>query len=98
MLNSRQDIKPVQMNAKVGILLLRQHLEDPPARRPTLEGRVGEGLAEDDVDDLLPQEELATPLLLDDARDGGRGGGASLGVGALEVADDGQDLGLAQRR
>lgn len=96
MLDGSKDIEPVQVNAEVCILLLGQDLQDPPASSPALDGRVGQGLSEDSVDDLLAQQQLAALGVLDDVGDGRGSSGASLGVGTLEVLDDGQDLGLTQ--
>lgn len=96
MLDGGQDVLPVDMHAEVCILLLGQDLEDPPPRGPALEGGVRQGLAENDVDDLLSQKQLPAPLVLDDAGDGGGGGRPRLGVGALQVPDDGHDLCLAE--
>lgn len=84
------------MDTKVGFLFLSQHLQDAPAGGAALEGGVCEGLGQDDVDDLLAQEQLPALAVLDDVGDGGSGGGARLGIGVLEVGEDGQDLGLAQ--
>lgn len=83
------------MNAKVGLFLLREDLEDTPSSGTTLEGGVGDGLIEDSVDNLLAQQQLAALCVLDNVRYGGSRGGALLCVGALEVLDNGENFGLA---
>lgn len=73
-LNRRQNIRSIQMKTKISLLLLRQYLKNSPTSSPALERRVGKSLSEDGVHDLLPQQELPTPSVLDDVGDG-RGGG-----------------------
>lgn len=84
------------MDAKVGFFLLRENLEDSPSGSTALESCVGDGLVEDGVDDLLAEQELAALGILNDVGNGGSSGGPLLGVGALEVLDGGENLGLAQ--
>lgn len=96
MLDGTQYVQPVDMHTKVSILLLSQDLEYPPSGGPALEGGVGKRLAEDDVDNLFPEEELPALVILDYAGYSRSGGRAGLGVGALQVPDDGHDLCLAQ--
>ena len=91
-----EDVLAVEVDAEIGLLLVGEGLQDPPAGGAALKGGIGQSLAQDGLDDLLPEEELAAAGILDDGRDGAGGGGAGLGVGALQVADDGENLGLAE--
>lgn len=82
------------MNAEVGLFLLREDLEDTPSSSTTLEGGVGDGFIEDGVDNLLAQQQLAALCVLNNAGYSGGRGGALLCVDALEVLDNGENLGL----
>lgn len=95
-LDGGQDLQPEKVHTKVAILLQRNDPQNLPSGGAAVEARIGQSLGEDDVDDLLSEEQLATLVILDDVADGRGGGASGLGVGAPQVLDDGQDALLSQ--
>lgn len=98
MLDGGQNIDSVQVNTEVGLLFLGEQLENLPAGGAALQAGIGEGFGEDNGNDLLTQQQLAAFGVLDDVGDGGGGGAALPGLGALKIPDDGQNALLPKRR
>ena len=98
MLDGGQNIDSVQVNTEVGLLFLGEQLENFPASGAALQAGIGEGLSEDNGNDLLTQQQLATLGVLDDVGDGSGGGTALPGLGALKILDDRQNTLLPKRR
>lgn len=98
MLDGGQDIDSVQVDTEVGLFLLGEQLENLPASGAALQAGIGKGLGEDNGDDLLTQQQLATLSVLDDVGDGCGGCAALPGLGALKIPDDGQNTLLPKRR
>lgn len=57
------------MNTEIALFLGSNHTQDLPASSPTVQACVRQGLGEDDRDDLLSEEELATLCVLDNVGD-----------------------------
>lgn len=95
-LYGRQHIKPEQMNAEIALFLRSNHTQYLPASSPAVQACIGEGLGEDDGDDLLPQEELAALCILDNVGDSAGSCRPSTGVNAAEILYDGKDSLLSE--
>lgn len=84
------------MNAKISLLLLSKHLQDPPSSGSALKRGVCQSLSENRVDDLLSEQQFAALGVLNDAGNDRRGRRTRLWVGAFEVVDDGENLALSE--
>ncbi|KAI6759447.1 hypothetical protein HG530_010127 [Fusarium avenaceum] len=77
------------MNTEIRLLLLRKNPQDAPTSSSALESSISESLCSEGMNNLLTQQQLAALLVLDDVGYSRGSSGASLWVGALELADDG---------
>lgn len=73
MLHSGQYIEPEQMDAKVALLLGSDNPQNLPASSTAVEAGISQGLGEKDLNNLLPQQQLAALVVLDNV--GNRAGG-----------------------
>lgn len=86
------------MYAKVWLLFFSKNFEDFPTGGAAVDAVVGEGLGQNDVDDLFPKKEFSAFGILDDVGDGAGGCCPRFCVGAFQVFQHGQNLDLAELR
>jgi hypothetical protein len=96
MFESGENVKPVKMDTKVCLFFLGENTEDLPAGSAPIDAAVGEGLCEDDVDDLFAEQQFSALGISDNIRNGCGSCCPGLHLGALEVIDHGENLALTK--
>src|SRR6188474_1135547 len=96
MLERSQNVQSVKVNTDVGLFLLGKDPEDLPASGASINAVVGEGLCEDDVDDLFAEQQFSALGVSDNVGDGSGGGCPRFPLGALEILDNWENLALAE--